>query len=128
MSLFLALLVSAILPGPISGDFDHDGKTDTARIHRAGDGGYVLEISRGAAPGAPARIDLGRSAPNYMVPAENGGVVATVCGKGLGAKTDPCPRASVQVTRGDLLLGASEASEAVLIWDGQTFRQDWLSD
>ncbi|WP_299008280.1 hypothetical protein [uncultured Caulobacter sp.] len=127
MPLFLVLLVSAILPGPISGDFDHDGKADTARILRAG-GGYILEISRGAAPKAPARIDLGRYAPNYMVPAENSGAVATACGKGAGAKTDPCPRASVQVTRGDLLFGSAEASEAVLIWDGRTFRQDWLSD
>lgn len=128
MSLFLALLASAILPGPISGDFDHDGKTDTARILLGGGGPYVLEISRGAAPKTPVRIDLGRYAPDYLVPAENGGKVATACGKGLGAKTDPCPRPSVQVTRGDLLLGASEASEAVLIWDGQTFRQEWLSD
>ena len=31
MPLLLALLVSTILPGPISGDFDHDGKIDTAR-------------------------------------------------------------------------------------------------
>ena len=128
MPLFLALLASAVLPGPISGDFDHDGKADTARILRAGDGGYVLEISRGAAPKAPVRLELGRYAPNYMVPAKNGGVVATSCGKGAGPDTDPCPRKSVQVTRGDLLLGAAEASEAVFIWDGQTFRQDWLSD
>lgn len=128
MSVFLALLVSTILPGPISGDFDHDGKTDTARILRADGGAYVLEISRGAAPKTPVRIDLGPHAPDYMVPAKNGGKVATACGKGSGPSTDPCPRASVQVTRGDLLFGASEASKAVLIWDGLTFRQDWLSD
>lgn len=128
MSLFLALLVSAILPGPISGDFDHDGKADTARLVRAASGAHVLEIVRGAAPTAPVRIELGRYTPNYMVPAKNGGVVATSCGKGEGVKTEPCPRKSVQVTRGDLLVGAAEASEAVFIWDGQTFRQDWLSD
>jgi len=40
--MFLLLLVSAILPGPISGDFDHDGKADTARIVRAGEGAHVL--------------------------------------------------------------------------------------
>jgi hypothetical protein len=128
MSVFLALFLSTVLPGPISGDFDHDGKTDTARILRAGGGPYVLEISRGAAPKTPVRIDLGRYAPDYMVPAKNGGKVATACGKGSGPDNAPCPRASVQVTRGDLLFGTSEASEAVLIWDGQTFREDWLSD
>lgn len=128
MSLLLSLLVAAVLPGPINGDFDHDGKADTARIVRAGDGAHVLEIVRGAAPGAPVRIALGRYAPDYMVPAKNGGVVATSCGKGEGAKTEPCPRKSVQVTRGDLLVGTAEASESVLIWDGQTFRRDWLSD
>jgi hypothetical protein len=126
--MFLLLLVSAILLGPISGDFDHDGKADTARIVRAGDGAHVLEIVRGAAPDAPVRIELGRYAPDYMVPAENSGAVATSCGKGVGANTDPCPRKSVQVTRGDLLVGAAEASESVFIWDGHAFRQDWLSD
>jgi hypothetical protein len=128
MSVFLALLISAVLPGPISGDFDHDGKTDTARILRSDSGPYVLEISRGAAPGAPVRIELGRSPPDYMVPAKTGGAVATACGKGSGPDSAPCPRASVQVTRGDLLFGTSEATESVLIWDGQTFRRDWLSD
>ena len=128
MSLFLALLVSAILPGPISGDFDHDGKADTARIVRADDGAYVLEIARGAASKAPLRIELGRHAPDYMVPAKSGGAVATACAKGAGAPTDPCPRKSVQVTRGDLLVGTAEASESVFVWDGQTFRRDWLSD
>ncbi|MDR6626362.1 hypothetical protein [Caulobacter segnis] len=128
MPLFLALLAAAVLPGPISGDFDHDGKADTARILRAGERGYVLEISRGAAPKAPVRIELRRYPPNYMVPAENSGAVATSCGKGVGARTEPCPRASVRVTRGDLLFGSAEASEAVLTWDGRTFRQDWLSD
>jgi|SRR3990167_8669927 len=126
--MFLLLLVSAILPGPISGDFDHDGKADTARIVRAGDGAHVLEIVRGAAPDAPVRIELGRYAPDYIVPAENSGAVATSCGKGVGANTDPCPRKSVQVTRGDLLVGAAEASESVFIWDGHAFRRDWLSD
>ncbi|MEW6391944.1 MAG: hypothetical protein AB1542_16220 [Pseudomonadota bacterium] len=126
--MFLLLLVSAILPGPISGDFDHDGKADTARIVRAGEGAHVLEIVRGAAPDAPVRIELGRYAPDYIVPAENSGAVATSCGKGVGANTDPCPRKSVQVTRGDLLVGAAEASESVFIWDGHAFRRDWLSD
>lgn len=128
MSVLLAMLVSAVLPGPISGDFDHDGKADTARVVRAVDSAYVLEIARGAAPKAPIRIDLGRHAPDYMVPAKNGGAVATSCSKGEGAKTEPCPRKSVQVTRGDLLVGTAEASESVFIWDGQTFRRDWLSD
>jgi len=86
------------------------------------------EIVRGAAPDAPVRIELGRYAPDYIVPAENSGAVATSCGKGVGANTDPCPRKSVQVTRGDLLVGAAEASESVFIWDGHAFRRDWLSD
>lgn len=128
MLAFLALFLSATLPGPISGDFDHDGKVDTARIVREGRDVYFLEISRGGAPGLPVRISLGLHPPDFMVPAKNGGAVATACGKGAGAKSDPCPHPSVQVTRGDLMLGSAEASESVLIWDGQTFRQEWLSD
>jgi len=133
MSVFVALLLSAALtpgglPGPISGDFDHDGKADTATIVLEGRDVYVLRITRGAAPTAPVRVDLGFHPPDYMVPAKNGGVVKTACGKGAGVNGGPCPRPSVQVTRGDLLLGSREASESVLLWDGQTFRQEWLTD
>lgn len=138
MSAFLALLlwsnvvaagpISGGLPGPINGDFDHDGKIDTARIVRETGDVYFLQIARGAAPGKPVRVSLGQHPPDFMVPAKNGGVVTTACGKGLGAKSDPCPRPSVKVTRGDLMLGATESSQSVLIWDGQTFHEEWLSD
>ena len=128
MLAFAVLLLSSSLPGPISGDFDHDGKADTAAIVREGRDVYFLQITRGAAPTAPVRVGLGTNPPNYMVPAKKDGVVPTACGKGAGAKDAPCPHASVQVTRGDLLFGASEASESVLVWDGRTFRREWLTD
>jgi hypothetical protein len=129
LALLLATsLPSTRLPGPISGDFDHDGKADTATIVREGRDVYFLRITRGAAPSAPVRLRLGLNPPDLMVPAKNSGSVATACGKGVGAKSDPCPHTSVQVTRGDLLLGSSEASQSVLLWNGQTFRQEWLAD
>jgi len=129
LALLLATnLLPTGLPGPISGDFDHDGKVDTATIVREGRDVYVLRVARGAAPGAPVRLSLGLNPPDFMVPAKKGGSVATACGKGVGAKSAPCPRTSVQVTRGDLLLGASEASQSVILWDGQAFRQEWLTD
>lgn len=128
MLAFAVLLLSSSLPGPISGDFDHDGKADTAAIVREGRDVYVLRITRGAAPTEPVRVGLGLSPPDYMVPAKNGGVLPTACGKGAGAKDAPCPKTSIQVTKGDLLLGSSEASQSVLLWDGHAFERTWLTD
>jgi hypothetical protein len=128
MIAFLALLLASSLPGPVTGDFDHDGKPDTAEIVREGRDVYLLQITRGAAFGAPERVRLGLSAPDYMQAATRGGPTPTACGKGAGPADTPCPRTSVTVRPGDLTLGHAEASQAVLAWDGQSFSLEWVAD
>ena len=124
----LFLLGASSLPGPIQGDFDHDGLTDTAQIARTGRDIYHLEITRGAAPGAPTRLPMHLSPPHYFKLADAQPATPTACGKGLGAKDHPCPRPKVDLKQGDLLFGYSEASEAAVLWDGKTFQVEWLSD
>jgi|GEM_PF-1241601 len=128
MIALLALLAASSLPGPVSGDFDHDGKPDSAAIVREGRDVYFLQVTRGAAPGAPERVRLGLNPPDYMLAAKTGGPTPTACGKGAGAANAPCPHASVTVRQGDLTLGHAEASEAVLLWNGRTFALEWLTD
>ena len=124
---FLAAVLSLASLPSLSGDFDHDGRRDTAELVKVAEG-YRLMIRRGAAASRPLTVMSLTDPANFYLGKAQGGEFATACGKGIGAKSDPCPRASVQVTRGDLLLGSSEASQSVLLWDGQTFRQEWLTD
>jgi len=52
----IALMMAAATAfAPLAGDFDHDGRSDEARIvaHR---GQYVLRVTRGADPGHPVTI------------------------------------------------------------------------
>lgn len=128
MITFLALLAASSLPGPIAGDFDHDGKRDTAAIIREGRDIYVLQVTRGARPGAPERVRLGLSPPDFMQLAKTGGPTPTACGKGAGAANTPCPHSSVTVREGDLTLGHAEASQAVLVWNGRGFSLEWVAD
>ena len=128
MLLPLLFLLAASIPGPIQGDFDHDGLTDTARISRTGRDIYKLEITRGAAPGILTSLSLQLSPPDYFKLASAQDGVATACGKGMGAKSQPCPHPKVDLKQGDLLFGYSEASEAAVLWDGGTFHIEWLTD
>jgi hypothetical protein len=122
------LLVAASLPAPLTGDFDHDGRSDVAAVVRESDTAYVLTVKRGAAPGAPAKLSLGRGFPEILETAQASAVEATACAKGAGAHNAPCPVKTVAIQKGDLLLTSPEASQAVMKWDGQAFRLEWISD
>ncbi|WP_165185233.1 hypothetical protein [Caulobacter soli] len=123
------LLAAAAAFTPLKGDFDHDGRPDTARIVHAGDR-YVLRVIRGADPRKPATVwDLGRSKPPYpFVAAARAGRFQTACSKGLGRDATPCPRSWVTVKAGDLTFGNAETTEAVALWNGRRFDVEWLSD
>jgi len=121
-------LVAASLPAPITGDFDHDGRPDVAAIAREGDNAYVLTVKRGAAPDAPARLPLGKGFPEILETASASAAEATACAKGAGPSAAPCPEKTVAIRKGDLLLTSPEASQAVMTWDGRSFRLAWISD
>jgi hypothetical protein len=126
----IALLLAATTAfAPLKGDFDHDGRPDTAQIVRAGDR-YVLRVMRGADPGKPVTVwDLGREKPlDIFVTTSRAGRFQTACGKGLGSNSDPCPHPWVMVKAGDLAFGTKESSEAVALWNGRRFDVEWLSD
>lgn len=129
MLLPLLLLLAASLPGPVQGDFDHDGLIDTARIRSTGSDAHDLEIIRGATPSHPTRVARLRAAPDYLqlnTTHEDG--VATACGKDLGTRRQPCPNPKVDLRKGDLVFGSAESSEAVVLWDGKRFQVQWLTD
>lgn len=128
IALLALLLLSSRIPGPLTGDFDHDGKPDRAEVVREGRDVYFLQITRGAAPSVPEKLSLHLSPPDYLKTAETSAKTATACGKGAGPKDAPCPHASVEIAKGDLLLGHSESSEAVVKWTGHDFRLEWLAD
>lgn len=128
MLLPITLLILAGSPASITGDFDHDGRPDVASIHRDGPEAYALSVKRGADPHRPLRLGLGRRAPDSLDLAPADSIQATACGKGLGAHDAPCPRATVAVLKGDLLLTHAEASQAVMKWDGRRFQLKWISD
>ena len=124
----IALILAASF-APLTGDFDHDGRRDTARIVTSG-GQYILRVTRGADPRHPITIwGLGPDKPrNTFVAATRAGRFQTACGKGEGSDRDPCHRAWVTLKAGDLSFGYEEASEAVAQWNGRRFVVDWLSD
>ena len=126
----IALLLAATAAfAPLTGDFDHDGRQDTAQIVSAG-GQYVLWVTRGADPRHPVVVwELGKAKPLYpFVSTARAGRFQTACGKGLGSDRDPCPRAWVTLKDGDLTFGIEESTEAVALWNGKRFDVEWLSD
>lgn len=126
--LLMVLFLLGGFPGPISGDFDHDGRQDVASIELEGRDVYFLNVRRGAAPDSPVRLFLGFSYPDKLTIAPREQSEVTVCAKGLGPGNRPCAPAKVTIRKGDLLLTRSEASQALMIWDGQAFRLEWISD
>ena len=126
----IALILAATAHlASMTGDFDHDGRRDMARIV-AVDGQYALRVTRGADPRHPITVwTLGRGQPgNVFVNTTRAGRFQTACGKGEGGDSDPCPRTWVMLKDGDLSFGYPEASESVAQWNGRRFVVDWLSD
>jgi hypothetical protein len=63
----------------------------------------------------------------YMDTAKSGDW-KTWCGKGGGDERDLCPRTSVRLKGGELIFGAAEASQSVVIWNKRRFEVILLSD
>lgn len=129
VSLFLAAVLAST-PAPVRGDFDHDGKPDSAHIVRWKPGLYHLVIRRGA-PGHPvAVIDTIKEEDlfNLFLTRAKPGRWQTWCGKGGDEGDGPCRRKSVQLHGDTLAYGTKESSEAVALWTGRRFEVVWLSD
>lgn len=125
----LAAVAAISLPAPVTGDFDRDGKADTAMLKPA-NGAYDLIVHPGAVGRADSKIatfttkDVVRL---YLAKAP-AGVEATACAKGHGAASDPCLRKSITLQGDTLDFGMTEASRAVAVWTGQRFEVVRLAD
>lgn len=120
----------AVLPAPVRGDFDHDGKPDLAEVVRGPHGTYKLVIQRGAV-GHPTEVLLTFPASElsgFFISKGKPGRWRTWCGKGGGSDDDPCPRKSVLLRGDTLTFGTEGASESVALWNGKRFKLVLLSD
>ncbi|PZU07449.1 MAG: hypothetical protein DI605_15395 [Sphingomonas sp.] len=124
---FLALSLSLASLPSVTGDFDHDGKRDTAQVVKATEG-YRLMIRRGAALGKPLVLMSLTDPANFYLGTAQGGDFATACGKGYGANGTRCDRPRVSLKGNELAFGFREASDGVAIWKGNRFDLVWLTD
>lgn len=127
-----AILAAAALhlPAPVRGDFDHDGRSDTAEVVATLGGRFELIIRRGARGHPTAVIATFHAAdlPDLYVTKATPGRWKTWCGKGGGSDDQPCPRTYVVLKGETLDFGIQEASESVALWTGKRFEIVRLSD
>ncbi|MDO6413220.1 hypothetical protein Q4F19_02380 [Sphingomonas sp. BIUV-7] len=124
---FLAAALSLAALPSVTGDFDHDGKRDTAELVKAAEG-YRVMIRRGADAGKPLFLMSLADPANFYLGKAQGGEFATACGKGLGTRGVRCDRPRVHLKGNELAFGYREASDGVAIWKGGRFDLVWLTD
>ena len=127
-TLLLLATATVALPSPISGDFDHDGKRDIAQFVASPKGTLSLVIRRGATGKSMKVVDWFPRNSDVFLSRASRGRFKTWCGKGGGSDNDPCPRENVNLRGGELMFGAREASESVVLWTGTGFEVVLMSD
>jgi len=128
-SLFLAAVI-ANAPRPVRGDFDHDGKPDVAEVVPWRKGVYHLIIRRGAR-GHPVSVIDEISQDNLgdlFLAKKLPGRWETWCGIAGDEGGPPCGPKSIRLHGETLAFGTTDASEAVVIWNGRRFEIIWLDD
>lgn len=124
----IATLVAAalVLPAPISGDFDGDGRLDRAGFVGSGDA-VRIEVRLAAWPGKVWLVpeSQGRADALFLDRLQPGRH-APLCDVDDG-KRRPCA-SPVMVTTDAIGFGSPEASMAVAWWTGTAFRTIWTND
>ncbi|WP_309089659.1 hypothetical protein [Phenylobacterium sp.] len=120
--------VVAMSPAPVRGDFDGDGKIDTAEVTQSGRGQYELIVHLARDERAPVTVATFNELASLHVTTQRPGRHKTWCGKGGGPKDAPCPRREVTLSGDTLAFGTKEASLMVAIWNGESFDVIGLSD
>jgi len=125
----LTLMAALGVPAPLRGDFDRDGKPDTAEIVRDARGERQVVIRRGATK-LPTAIPETRHGSNsdFFLDVAIPGRWPTACAKGLGSDDDPCARKVVVTRGGEITFGTRESTAWVVIWDGRKFESVQISD
>ena len=122
--------IAVLMPPPVHGDFDHDGRPDVAEVVSTRSGEYQLIVRHGdeARPVSVVMNLTAKQLANFYVTKAKPGRWKTWCGKGGGSNKDPCPRTHVTLTGDTLDFGTEEASQAVALWTGKAFEVVFLSD
>lgn len=121
---FVAMIA---LPAAVAGDFDGDGRRDTARFVANGAGAARLEAVLAARPGVVWQIpgSAGPAANLYVVTVPPGRH-APLCDAGDG-NTRPCSP-PIAVATDAVAFGTKEASMAIAWWTGTGFKMIWTAD
>lgn len=127
----MALLVAASLsaasnPVSLSGDFDGDGRTDSARIIG---NALIVTFDRPAGPSDHVALVLPRGASSLKLSLVLSGRYETACGKGYLRATDcaDAPR-SVTIENDAINLFTPESANQYVYWTGDRFAAAWMSD
>lgn len=122
--ILLPLLLVGAAPASVSGDFDRDGRRDTARLVE-GHGVVAIVIE---SRGRRHRIDSRSFSDPYLAVNRERGRVKTACGKGYDLGCGPRDPQTLLLRGGELIYGQRESSDFVVIWTGRRFRAVQLSD
>lgn len=120
--MFVALVAASLaLPAAITGDFDNDGRPDSARFVLDG-AGAQLEIRLASRPDmawrpADASVNEGNLYLRVIVPRRP----PPPCADQTGSS---CPAAAKLDA---IAFGTSETTLAVVMWTGTDFRTHWLT-
>jgi hypothetical protein len=107
----------------LQGDFDGDGRRDTAAFEESEDGNLVLVVHLAAAPETPAVIWSGdvSSAPYFSASTTGPGTYRTMCHlyDGCGSTVPP----QVTLTHDAVVVHALEGpADFLYYWDGSAFQ------
>lgn len=131
MIVALAMAVAmSHLPPPVRGDFDRDGKPDTAQVVAGPEHTYRLVVTPGDPHRQPTTIDTFSEdeLQGLKLGKERAGRLKTWCGKGGGVDDDPCPYRAVVLPGETLSYGTPWSSEWIAIWNGHRFERVLISD
>ena len=121
----LPALLAMVLPATVSGDFDHDGRPDSAAIEKRADGSFAVVITH--AGGARSELTrLGADGRGVFLKLAAPGEIAVAC-DAPEAPVTACPKD--QLPDSDALaFGTDQGPEAVALWTGKQFALVWIED
>ena len=120
--MIVAMLVAASI---IHGDFDRDGRSDSARVVRTKHGSAIT-VTR--ANGQRETVYNGTIGDLYLAINTDRGWIRTACGKGYDVSCSNRSPNRIRLHGGELLFGERESSDFVLLYRAGHFQVVQLTD